>query len=388
MKVVELRTLKDLSLLAGKRVLIRADFDVIIKGSEIKEDFRIREALPTIRFVLQKGGLVRLVAHLGRPRGRIVPTLSLKKITGYLEKLLNKKVIFIRDPFAQKVFAKYNKTKEIILFENIRFWPGEEANDKVFAGQLSRWGDIYVNDAFASSHRRHASLVAIAKFLPRFAGFTLAKEVAALSKVLQNPAKPFWAILGGAKLETKLPLIKLFLKIADGVLLGGALLNTFFLNRGLEVKKSFGGNEKVENLRGIELNNKKLYLPFDVKVAKNPAARGRILKKGSMQRGEAIFDIGPGTVKSFMALLRKAKTVVWNGPLGLAEKKEFSYGTIGIARGLQKVKAFKVIGGGDTVAILRQYKALKGFSHISSGGGAMLEFLAGSKLPGIEVLKK
>jgi len=380
-----LKTIKEAKINKGQRVLIRADFDVVVKGDKVSEDFRIRAVLPTVRFILKKGGLIRLLAHLDRPGGKFVSGLSLKRVTGYLEKLFNRRVIFIRNPFAQRIFEKYKDSKEIVLFENIRFWPGEETNDEVFSKNLGRWGDIYINDAFASSHRKHASVVALANLLPSFAGFALEEEVKSLNKILQNPSRPFFAILGGAKLETKLPLIKLFLKIADGVLIGGVLVNPFVVYP--EKQKL---SEKSGKFRGIKKirSNHRLYLPSDVVVAKNLNSKGETLAIGEMREDKAIFDIGPETVKSFAALLGKAKTVVWNGPLGLAEKKEFSFGTTGVAKSLSRIKAFKVIGGGDTIAILRKYKILKGFSHISLGGGAMLEFLVGKKLPGIEVLKR
>lgn len=380
------RLLKDVPVKKGTRVLIRADFDVSTEKGKISEDFRIRAALPTIDFILKKGGVVRLAAHLGRPGGEKNQSLSLKKIARHLSGLLKRKIIFLRDPFLEASFRKYNQCSEVILFENLRFWLGEEADDKNFAEGLSKWGDIYINDAFASSHRKHASVAALAKIMPSFAGLALEKEVASLNKILR-PRKPFFAVLGGAKTETKLPLLKRFLKTADGVLLGGALANAVFLAKGLEVGESLVDN-KIKGLASMDLENKNLYLPKDLRVASGSNSPSRLANPGDVGKNEVIFDIGPETLKYFSFLLRPAKTVVWNGPLGVAEKKEFSYGTVGIAKSLRKIKAFKVVGGGDTIAVLHKYKTLKGFSHISSGGGAMLAFLAGKKLPGLEVLEK
>lgn len=382
-----MKKLRDAPIKKGTRVLIRADFDVAVKKGKIQEDFRIRAALPTVELVLRKGGLVRLAAHMGRPGGRKDPSLSLKNIAGYLSELLKRKVVFISDPFPESSFGKYNQCSEIILFENLRFWPGEEKDDKNFARDLGRWGDIYVNDAFAGSHRKHASVSVLAKILPSFAGLALEKEIAALDKILHNPRKPFFVILGGAKIETKLPLFERFLKTADGVLLGGALANAVFQVKGLEVGKSLADGKNL-GLADIDLGSKNLYLPQDVRVVSGSGLSVRLARPGDIGKKEAIFDIGPETVGYFDALLRSAQTVVWNGPMGVAEKKRFFYGTVGIAKSLQKIKAFKVVGGGDTVAVLRKHEALKGFSHISSGGGAMLAFLAGEKLPGIETLRK
>lgn len=396
---MQFRLLKDAPIKKGTRVLIRADFDVAVKKGKVQEDFRIRGALPTIEFVLKRGGMIRIAAHLGRPGGKKDQSLSLKKIALHLSGLLKKKIVFLGDPFPEASFRKYNQCSDIILFENLRFWPGEEMNEQNFARGLSRWGDIYVNDAFANSHRRHASVAALARILPAFAGLSLEREVKALNKI-QNPRKPFFAILGGAKLETKLPLIERFLKTADGVLLGGALANTFFLAKGLEIGRSLadgkaGGlarpsfaKQNLGGLANIDLGSKNLYLPQDVRVVSSFGSSVRLARPGDVGKKEAILDIGPKTVEYYDSLLHRAKTVVWNGPMGVAEKKEFSYGTVGIAKSLQKIKAFKVVGGGDTIAVLHKHKVLEGFSHISSGGGAMLAFLAGQRLPGLEALKK
>lgn len=376
------------SKLRGKRILVRADFDVPVKNGMPMEDFRIKQNLPTIKYILKNGGLVRIIAHLDRPSGRVIPSLSLAKFAGHLSGLLGRETVFIKDPLNEALFQKYNFSGDIILFENIRFWPGEEKNDMNFAKKLAQWGDIYVNENFATSHRKHASFVSLPKFLPSYAGLYLEKEISTLNRLLKNPKRPFVAILGGAKLETKMPLVKKFLKLADRLLIAGALANTIYYLRGLEIGKSTA--DRHFKINPTIFNNKKIFLPFDVLVADKikPGAKRRISEIAKVGRGDYIVDIGPESVKKPLLLLKGAKTIVWNGPLGFAEIPEFSKGTIVLAKALQKIKAFKVIGGGDTVAALGKYKMLKGFNHVSTGGGAMLEFLAGKKLPGIEALKK
>ena len=406
---MHLRGIKE-ARLKGKRVLVRVDFDVVVKNGLPEDDFRIKENLPTIKYILKNGGLVRIMTHLGRPKGKIVQSLSMRKFVERLQDLLGRKVIFIQDPFNKDLFKKYDFSRDIVLFENIRFWPGEESNNFIFAKQLARWGDVYVNEAFADSHRTHASIISLPKILPPYAGFRLEKEIIALSRFLKNPPKPFIAIMGGAKLETKMPLVEKFLQSADYLLIAGALANTVYYLKGLEIGKSTADRNFKRD--SVVFKNKKIILPRDFLVADkiNPAlfvggctlarstadkrcgvkvgAKHRISEVIKVGKNEYIVDIGPKSVKLFLRLLKGAKTIVWNGPLGFTEIPEFSKGTIALAKALRKIKAFKVVGGGDTVAALQKYNLLKGFNHVSTGGGAMLEFLAGNKLPGIEVLKK
>ena len=373
--------------LKGRRVLIRADFDVPLKNGFPENIFRIKENLPTIRYILKNCGLVRIVAHLGRPKGKVISSFSMKKIAKRLQNLLGRKVIFISDPFNKKVFKKYNFSQDIILFENIRFWPKEESNDISFAKKLALWGDIYVNEAFAASHRNHASVASLPKILPAYAGFNLEQEIAVLGRLLKNPKRPLIAILGGAKLETKMPLIEKFLQSADKILVAGALANTIHYLKGLEIGKSTADRSFKINLKIFE--NKKIFLPSDVLVADKirVGAKISISEAAKINKNDYIVDIGPESVKQFCRLLKGAKTIVWNGSLGFTEIPEFSKGTISLAGALRKNKAFKVVGGGDTIAVLRKHNLLKEFNHVSTGGGAMLEFLAGEKLPGIEILK-
>lgn len=349
---MSLRTLKETYIKRGTRVLMRADLDVALKNDKIIDDFRLQRMLPTIRLILKKGGHLRIIGHIDRPQGKPILSLSLKKISDYFRRVLKRKVIFVKNPFDEKDFIFLNSSPYILLFENIRFWPGEEKNDIEFAKKLAGWGDIYINESFASSHRKHASMAALAEILPAFAGIQLEKEISILDNVIKNPERPLATLIGGAKLETKLPLIKNFLKIADKILLGGSIANEFL---------------RKQN----HLKSPKIVLPED---------------------GLGIYgnfkDIGPKTIAHFASLLQDAQTIIWNGPLGVAEISRFARGTKELARIIIRSKAFTVVGGGDTVAILRKYKLLCGFNHVSAGGGAMLEFLAGKKLPALEVLKK
>lgn len=386
--MARLRTLEQAPIEKGARVVVSLNLDVALKDGTIADDFKIREALPTLKYVLQKGGKVRIVSFLGRPGGKTVPHLSMRPIAGRLARLLKRKVVFLPDPFDAKARLEYRDSPDILFFENIRFWPGEERNSRAFAEELARWGDIYVNEAFAHSHRTHASVAALARLLPAYAGLHLAREVSVMEALLQKPRHPFVAILGGAKLETKLPLIRRFLRDADGVLVGGALANTIFALMGKGVGRSRADTDGAPPLS--LLKNSKLSLPSDVVVADGLAAGAAdaVRPIGAVKQDEYIADIGPASRRQFASLLRGAATVVWNGPIGFAEAPEFAKGTIAVAKAMQRLRAFTVVGGGDTIAALRRYKLLKGFSHVSTGGGAMLEFLSGKKLPAIEALKE
>lgn len=345
-----MRSLSDAPIKKGTRVILRADFDVPLKNGKVADDFRIRETLPTVQYVLKKGGLLRIISHLGRPGGKKKRGLSLLPVARYLERILKRRGVFMSD-WIDRTDWTAKTYPEILLFENLRFFPGEEKNDFAFVSRLAELGDIYVNEAFANSHRAHASMEALARLRPSFAGLRLEKEINALDRVLTRFRRPLIAVLGGVKLETKLPVIRRFLKIADKILLGGELANEFLSGR-------------------ARIRSRKILLPAD----------------GLGVYG-AFKDIGPETIERFVSVLGKARTVVWNGPLGIAENPKFTRGTKAVARALARSKAFTVVGGGDTIAALRKYGLLDGFSHVSIGGGAMLEFLAGKKLPGIEALK-
>lgn len=385
MRTMRLRTLKSADIKKGTRIILRADFDVALRGNKVLEDFRIKEVIPTIKFILAKGGRLRIISHLGRPGGRRVDALSMCGVALYLKKLLKRKIVFVSDPFKRDLFTKLNSSSDVIFFENLRFFKGEEKNSSDFAKGLACWGDAYVNEAFAVSHRKHASVSALARFLPSFAGLHFEKEIASLNRVLYNPRRPLVAVLGGAKLETKLPLVEKFLEKGGEVLLGGALVNTILSSRGI-----FMGSSAVDGgpkLKLRKLSSPHLHLPVDFYVASSQMVKERAAGIGDLKIKEINFDIGPETCALFASVVKRARTIVWNGPMGLAENPKFSHGTKSVAGAIKKAKAFRVVGGGDTVAILRKYGLLKGFDHVSTGGGAMLEFLAGKKLPGIEALK-
>lgn len=370
----------------GARVLIRVDLDAEPSDS----DARLRANIETIRLARRAGARVRLLGHRGRPGGKPNPALSLRATGRCLSRMLGEDATLVADPFSPQSFRRHNPSETILLFENLRFWPGEEANDLEFARALARWGDCYINEAFASSHRTHASVAALAGFLPAYAGLHFAREVEVLSRVMQKPKRPFVAVLGGAKIETKLPLIRRFLSCADTLIIGGTLANTLFLLKGLEVGKSSADRENNQSVSARLLANKKLVLPPDVVVSGGlkDSAGSRVVLSSDVQPDDYIVDIGPGAVERFSFLAAKAKTVVWNGPLGYAEVPEFARGTLEFARALRRAKAYRVIGGGDTLAALERKHLLSGYDHISTGGGAMLELLAGEKLPGIETLKR
>lgn len=354
-------------------MIVRTDFNLLMRDGVILDDFRIKESIPTIRFILGQGGFPRIISHLGRPHGRFVPELSLKKVAWRLSHIIGKKVIFISNPFKMNVYQQYAGSHDILFFENIRFWPGEEKNNSRFGYTLARWGDIYINEAFANCHRKHASMVALAQALPSYAGFHLKEEIINLNRVIKTPQKPLVAVLGGAKLETKIPLIRRFLKDADRLLIGGALANMIFSRRsGIGKKKYF--------------LNHKLYLPTQVVVIDK--GNVRLISPHEVKRYKDIVDIGPEGINYFKSLVKDAGTIVWNGPLGKSDVPRFTKGTVGFSHMLQRIKAFKVVGGGDTVGVLRKYGALKGYNHVSTGGGAMLEYLAEKKLPALEALER
>ena len=401
---MNLRLLSDAPIHKGTRVLVAVNLDVAMAGGKIRDDFKIREAVPTLKFILRKGGRVRIVSYLGRPGGKVVSDLSMRPVARRLARLLKRKVVFLSDPFDSVTFSRYRDASDILFFENTRFWPGEEENSKYFAARLGRWGDLYINEAFAHSHRAHASVSALSRILPAYAGLHLEREVRALESLLTHPRRPFVAVLGGAKLETKLPLIRRFLRDADAVLVGGALANTILALRGDIVGKSLISVGTNPNLRLLQ--HKKLHLPTDAAVIRSPnevslaslmreakltsrPMSNRICPIRAVKNNEYIMDIGFDTQKRFAALLQEAGTIVWNGPLGFAEVSVFAKGTIAVAKAIRsRRRAFTVVGGGDTIAALGRYNLLKGFSHISTGGGAMLEFLAGKKPSGLEALRQ
>jgi 3-phosphoglycerate kinase len=374
----------------GKRVLVRVDFNVPLdeKGN-VTDDNRIRASLPTIRYAIDKGGKLILMSHLGRPKGKD-PKLSLKPVSIRLSELLGRKVFMLDDCIGEKVenFVKGMKAGDVALLENLRFYPDEEKDNPEFAGKLARLADVYVNDAFGCAHRAHASVSAITGHIKGVGGFLLKKEVDYLGKLLSKPERPFVCILGGAKVSDKIPVIENLLDKVDTFLIGGGMAYTFLKAQGKTV-----GLSKLEEDKLTFVNNllasagSKIVLPVDHIVADKPSLDANVKSAGAdIPAGWIGLDIGEKTITLFTDKLKSAKTVFWNGPLGMFELEKFSKGTKAIAQFLARCKALTVAGGGDTVSALEQFGVKNKLTHVSSGGGASLEFLSGLTLPGIAAL--
>ncbi len=391
---MELRRVTELSV-RGKRVLLRVDYNVPLKEGKVEDDTRIRASLPTLRHLLENGAKVILCSHLGRPKGKRVAELSLKPVAERLSQLLKSEVTFVEDCVGEEVEKKVSELREgeVVLLENLRFHPGETKNDPEFSKALARLCEAYVNDAFSVSHRAHASVVGVAKLVEeKAAGLQLLKEVEHLSKVLESPERPFVAVIGGAKIEGKIEVLKNLLARVDKLLVGGAMANTFLKALGVEVGSSFYESERLELAKEVldlaQARGVKVFLPVDAVVARGEDGEGlRETAVSEISPEEAVYDIGPETVRLFSRALEGAKTVVWNGPLGLFERSPFSKGTVSVARAIAALNALTVAGGGDTLSAIKKAGVTYGFSYLSTGGGAFLEFLEGKELPGIEVLK-
>lgn len=384
------RTINDLTDLQGKRVLMRVDFNVPLKDGKITDDTRIRGALPTIQFALSKGAAVVLMSHLGRPKG-IDPSQSLKPAAERLGELLGKPVAFASDcvgPEAEAM-SKGLRAGEVLLLENLRFHKEEEKNDPTFAKQLATLGDVYVNDAFGSAHRAHASTEAVAHFLPAAAGLLMEKEIKFLGKVFTEPEHPLIVILGGAKISDKLPVINNLLPLADKIIIGGGMANTFLKAMGYELGDSLVENDSLQQASDLLAGSSgKLVLPVDVVIADkfdNNAERQEV-PVGGIKPGWRALDIGSHTVAQYVNVLKGAKMIIWNGPMGVFEMPNFAQGTMAIAQAVAASDAVSVIGGGDSVAAVEQAGVADKITHISTGGGASLEFLEGKELPGVAVL--
>ena len=380
--------------LRGKRVFMRVDFNVPIEGGRITDDTRIEASLPSIRYVLEKGGRLILASHLGRPKGKPEPKYSLKPVAARLSELLGKQVAFAPDcvgPEVEKMVSSL-RDGDALLLENLRFHFEEEKNDPAFARQLAALCDVYVNDAFGTAHRAHASTAGITKFVKQAAaGFLMQKELEALSHALTKAEKPYVAIVGGAKISDKIELIENLLNIATTILIGGAMAYTFFRARGLETGKSLVEVEKIDLAKELlaRASQKKvpIELPVDHVVAPGlDSTDSQVTPVDRTPADRMGLDIGPETVRRYSEIVRRAKTIVWNGPMGVFEKPQFAEGTFAIARAVAESNAFSIVGGGDSAAAVAQSGVESKITHISTGGGATLEFLSGRKLPGVEVL--
>ncbi len=391
-------TIQDL-VLRGKRVFLRVDFNVPLKDGVVTDDTRIRETLPTLKLAIEKGGRLVLASHLGRPKGGPDAKYSLKPAAQKLEQLLGKPVAFASDCVGPEAEAKSKALKdgEVLVLENVRFHPEEEKNDEGFAKQLAGLCDgVFVCDAFGSAHRAHASVVGITKFVKQAAaGLLMEKEIAYIGQAIGNPTRPFVAILGGAKVSDKIEVVENLMKIADAMLIGGGMAYTFFKAQGLTIGKSLVEEDKLDLARKIladaKQKNFKLLLPVDNVVAAEfkADAPATTVDVGAIPADRMGLDIGPKTIALYSAEIAKAKTIVWNGPMGVFEMPTFAKGTLAIVQAVAASTsggATSIVGGGDSVAAVQQSGLAKKISHISTGGGASLEFLGGRKLPGVEAL--
>lgn len=394
-----MRTLKDFNA-AGKRVLVRVDFNVPIKEGKVKDDTRVSAAIPTLKQLLSSGATLVLFSHLGRPKGGYEDASSLTHVAPILEKHLGQPVIFIggsaeltpaSDATLEKVKAA--PMGSVILLDNVRFEGGEEKNDEALSQKFARLGDAFVLDAFGSAHRAHCSVTGVSKFLPSYAGLLMEKEVSSIGKVLHTPEKPYWVVLGGAKVSDKIGVIENLLPKVTGMVIGGAMAFTFIKAQGGSVGKSLVEDDKLELARDLlkKATNLgvKLLLPSDVIAAQKIEAGtpSKVMPANAIEADWMGLDIGPDSAKAFSAALVGAKTVLWNGPMGVFEVDDFAKGTLAVGEAIAKLQgAFTVIGGGDSVAAANKLGMADDFSHVSTGGGASLELLELGTLPGIDAL--
>jgi len=381
--------------LDGKIVFLRSDLNVPLKGSEISDETRITASLRTIRHLLDRNCQILLASHLGRPKGERKPEFSLAPVAARLGELLDEKVVFCPDCIGEEVGSALNSLegqKGVVLLENLRFYPGEEKNDSQFAQELAAPADFYINDAFGTAHRAHASTFELANILPSAPGFLLQSEIEHLSMVLQSPQRPLVTILGGSKVSSKLTVLNNLLEVSDKVLLGGGMIFTFYKARGLEIGNSLFEEGFLSQAKSLmEMYPDKLVLPVDVLTVPEISEAAKVTKAGVEEIGEGQMgvDIGEKSLSIFMTHIRGAKTVLWNGPMGIFEMEPFAGGTRAVCEALAQQKdCTTIVGGGDSVAAVTQMGFAKEMTHISTGGGASLEFLEGKELPGIAALCK
>lgn len=385
------KTIRDIDV-RGKKVLVRVDFNVPLKDGVVGDDTRIRAAIPTINYLLENGAAVILCSHLGRPKGGPEAKYSLAPVAAHLAGLLGKKVSFAEDCIGPKAeeAAAVLKPGDVLVLENTRFHAEEEANDPGMAKQLASLAEVFVNDAFGTAHRAHASTEGVTHYLPGVAGFLLEKEIRYLGQTIADPQRPFVAIMGGAKISDKIGVIKNLLQKADAILIGGGMANTFLKAKGFAMADSLVEDESVPTaLSLMDEGAGKIHLPVDMVLADKFEAEAatRTTAVGNVPDGWRILDIGPETVKAFGEVIKTAGTVVWNGPMGVFEFPKFAEGTYGVARLVAESKAVSVIGGGESVAAIQQSGLADKITHISTGGGASLEMLEGLELPGVAALQ-
>lgn len=388
------RTVRDIDV-KGKKVFCRVDFNVPMNEGRITDDTRIRAAIPTIQYLLEQGAKVILASHFGRPKGKVVEEMRLSAVAHRLSDLLGKTVEKTEQVIGDEVTAKVNALKdgEALLLENVRFLPGEEKNDPELAKQFAALADIYVNDAFGTAHRAHASTEGIGHYIPAVAGFLMEKELEFMGGALSNPVRPFTAIIGGAKVKDKIGVIESLLTKVDNLIIGGGLANTFIKALGYDVGASLLEEDKVELAASFIQQAKEkdvhFYIPVDVVVADRFAndAETKTVSVDAIPAGWQALDVGPKTVEQYESVIANSKTVVWNGPMGVFEMESFMKGTEAVAKAMVHVHGTTIIGGGDSVAAVEKAGVADQMTHISTGGGASLEFMEGKALPGVTILQ-
>ncbi len=389
-----IKTIRDLEL-KDRTLFLRLDLNVPLENKKITDETRITASLPTIKYALEAGARIVLASHLGRPKTAEDTQFSLEPVAARLTELLGVEVILVEEPksHAVKELLKTMRKNQIILLENVRFEPGETKNSMEFAQHLASFTDVYVNDAFGASHRAHATISALPELIKeKGVGFLIEKEIQMLDQLLENPAKPYLAILGGSKVSDKIAVIEKLIDVVDGFLIGGAMAYTFLKAQGIHVGKSLVEGDKLnyakEMIARVEARQKTLLLPVDHVVAKSiSSTEGRVTTSASIEAEEMGLDIGPQTIRNYKAALAGAKTIFWNGPMGVFESAAFSKGSFAIAEALASNTGMKIVGGGDSAAAAEASGYADKMTHISTGGGASLEYLQGDKLPGLEVLR-
>lgn len=386
-----IKTLKDFDF-ADKRVLVRCDFNVPINKGEIDDVFRIKQTLPTIEYLIKNKAKVILMSHLGEPEGRVVDELKLIPVQEKLAELLDMPVKKASDCVGLDIEKQTQEMEpgEILLLENLRFHKGEQENNSDFAKKLAKLADFYVNDAFGVCHRNHASVVGITKYLPSGIGLLLEKEIKVLSRVMKNPERPLIAIIGGAKVSTKMKVIKSFIEKADQVLLGGKLANTLLIVSGVCKDRACPEKDIIKEIKSIDFESPKIHLPVDAVASLDAKGESyvRSIEMEKAEKDELLLDIGPETLKEFCRIVESARMIVWSGPMGFFENPLFEKGTKELAEKIANNReAYRVIGGGDTVSAMMKFGLLDKFDHVSTGGGAMLSFLSEEELPGLRALE-
>ncbi|NPA06167.1 MAG: phosphoglycerate kinase [Chloroflexi bacterium] len=386
------KTVRDVDV-ARRQVLVRVDFNVPLRDGRVEDDTRIRATLPTLTYLLEREAALVLASHLGRPKGKPDPAFSLRPVVDPLAALLGREVIFAHDPAGPDAQAKAAALQpgQVLLLENTRFDPGETRNDPAFAQRLASLGEIFVNDAFGTAHRIHASTVGVARYLPAVAGFLLEREVTIITQALEQPTRPLMALLGGAKISDKIKVLHNLLGRADRLLIGGGMANTFLAAQGYALGDSLVEREALETaLSLLDTFGEKIVLPTDLVIADRIAADAQtrvVSVHEGVPDGWRALDVGPDTVNTFARVLADAGTIIWNGPLGMFELEPFAAGTMAIARVLAESPAFTLVGGGDSVAAVKLAGVADRMDHISTGGGATLKLLAGEPLPAVDVLE-